>query len=121
MQNASDRKEIRKAEKASKQTELIEIEFLKAAMSTRQGRLWFWNLLGNCHCRQTSFTGEALTSAFREGERNIGLRIEAAIMVNCPDLYVLMAQEANEREIVRDRSTDESESDRPDDDSNAAE
>lgn len=117
MYNASERKEIRRAEKAAKQRETERIDFVIGAMSVRQGRAWFHDLLASCHIFNDPFTGDALVEAYSKGERNIGLSIYRDLVGNCPDLFVRMMQEANEKEIINDRAsdasdrTDESESD----------
>lgn len=119
MYNASERKEIRRAEKAAKQRETDRIDFVVGAMSTRQGRLWFHDMLAACHIFSDPFTGDALMEAYSKGERNMGLGIYRDLVSHCPDLFVRMMQEVNEKEIINDRAsdtpdrTDESESDDP--------
>ena len=102
MYDASDRKSIRRAEKAARQDEIARIEYLRAAMSTWQGRAWFYDLLAFCHCWADPFTGDALAEAYRKGERNVGLRIFADIIAHCPDEYIQMTREENGRRIERD-------------------
>lgn len=53
------------------------------------------SLLDSCHCFSTSFTGEPLSMAFKEGERNIGLMLTAQIMKAAPDEFILMLKEHN--------------------------
>jgi hypothetical protein len=75
-------------------------------MSSVAGRSWTRELLESCHIFHASFTGEALSSAFKEGERSIGLRLLAGIMRAYPEAYVQMMSEQNGRrtEPVLDRS-----------------
>lgn len=42
---------------------------------TRNGKRVLWHLLQGCHLFSPTYTGDALSGAFREGERNVGLRI----------------------------------------------
>ena len=106
MYNASNRKDIREAEKAARQAELARITYLQAAMSTQQGRAWFYDLLEFCHLFNDPFTGQALHEAYLKGERNVGLRIFADIVAHCPDSYLQMMREANARRSERDTDTD---------------
>ena len=105
MYDASDRKAVRRAEKLAAIREREEAEFIVAAMNTRQGRAWFHNHLAACHIFQTTFTTEALTSAFSEGQRSIGLRAYGDIMRHCPNHFVTMMQEAHIQEQTNERRT----------------
>ena len=111
MRNASERKDIRRQEKAAKLRETQRIDFIIGAMSTKQGRIWFHDFLAACHIFADPFTGDALLEAYSKGERNMGLSVYRDIVGNCPDLFVQMMQEANEQEILNERRTEsESES-----------
>ena len=101
MYDASNRKDIRRAEKEAARAESERVEFLRQALSSIGGRSWFHNLLEACHLFSDPFTGQALTEAYLKGERNIGLRIFADILSNCPDQYLLMMRESNARDIAR--------------------
>jgi hypothetical protein len=108
MRNASERKDIRRAEKAAALAERSRTEFVVAAMGTVQGRAWFHDLLVRASIFDGSFTGDALLEAFAKGQRNIGLMIYNDIVSNCPDSFVQMMREANIQEIINDRrSTDD--------------
>lgn len=112
--NASERKDIRRYEKAAKLEEQNRINFVVAAMSTSAGRTYFRNILASCHIFADPFTGDALLEAYSKGERNIGLMIYNDIVTNCPDYFVLMMKEANIAEQVNERR--DSDDDRADDD-----
>ncbi len=103
MRNASERKDIRRYEKAAKIAEQDRINFIVAAMSTSAGRTYFRDLLASCHIFADPFTGDALLEAYSKGERNIGLKIYNDIVTNCPDDFVLMMKEANIAEQVNER------------------
>ena len=103
MRNASERKDIRRYEKAAKIAEQDRINFIVAAMSTSAGRTYFRDLLASCHIFADPFTGDALLEAYSKGERNIGLKIYNDIVTNCPDYFVLMMKEANIAEQVNER------------------
>jgi hypothetical protein len=100
--NASNRKDIRRAEKDARAAEISRLDYLKAAMSVPQGRAWFYELLETCHLFSDPFTGDPLREAYVKGERNVGLRLFADIIAHCPDDYIKMVKEENGRRIERD-------------------
>jgi hypothetical protein len=100
MINASNRKEIRRAEKASELAERNRVNFICAAMSTSAGRIWFHDLLSSCHIFADPFRGDALVEAYSKGERNVGLKIYHAIVTNCLDDFVLMMKEIKQLEQI---------------------
>lgn len=67
---------------------------IRKAMSDPDGREWFYNVLASCHVYSTSFATNALAMAYREGERNVGLRLTTELTEACPDLYLIMLKEA---------------------------
>ncbi len=103
--DASDRKSIRKAEKAARQSDRTRQEVITNLMSTTQGREWLWGLLESCHIFAQTFTSDPLATAFAEGRRNIGLAILGDIMFACPDQYITAAREANVRHNSDDQLT----------------
>jgi hypothetical protein len=106
MDNAADRKAIRAKEKQAAITEASRQSVLHTVMSTVEGRTFIWDFLGSCHVFSTTFTGDALTSAFAEGERNVGQRLLSDIMAVCPDQYIQAMREANERHHRDDARAD---------------
>ena len=118
MRNASERKDIRRYEKAAKLRETNRINYIVAAMSTEAGRTWFYNFLSDCHCFQEPWTGDALQEAKLKGERTIGLSVYNDIVRHCPNYFLEMMKEANIAEQVNDRldsagEPDESDADEP--------
>ena len=118
MRNASERKDIRRYEKAAKLRETNRINFIVAAMSTPAGRVWFHDFLSACHIFADPFTGDALVEAYSKGERNVGLKVYNDIVSNCPNYFIEMMKEANIAEQVNDRldsdgNPDESDADEP--------
>lgn len=61
-----------------------DFEFL---MSRPEGRRFICRMLAATGVFRTSYTGEAYSTFFREGERNVGLKIMAAINNWTPDVY----------------------------------
>ena len=101
--NAADRKSIRRKEKAAKLAEANRQAVVVSLMSTAFGREWVWDTLAQCHCFSTTFSGDALSSAFAEGERNVGLRLLSDILQACPDQYIQAQRESNERSSLDER------------------
>lgn len=62
-------------------------------MDTKQGRRFIWRLLEDAGVFQSSFTGNSETF-FREGQRNVGLKVLSRIHDLCPDKYSIMLNEA---------------------------
>ncbi len=106
--NASDTKSIRKAEKHAKQAEADRRTVVCSIMSNPLGRSWVHDRLLRCHCFTSSFSTNALTTAFNEGERNIGLQDLADIMQFAPDQYIQMMREFNDRNQADGRRSNDS-------------
>lgn len=113
MRNAAERKDIRRAEKASEFAESQRVRFLCAAMDTVEGRRWFHDLLARCRIFADPFSGDALVEAYSKGERNIGLQIYNDIVTNCPQSFIAMMKEASIKEIT-DARRSESDADESD-------
>lgn len=99
MYNASERKDVRKAEKEAKFQEGQRREVMVSIMSVGPGRAWIWDILISCHVFASSYTNDPYRTAFYEGERNVGLRLLNDVMGSSPDQYVQMVKEANDRHI----------------------
>ena len=76
---------------------------IRTQMSTPVSRSYMLERLERSHVFQSCFHTNALTMAFMEGERNIGLQLLNDIMVACPQRYVEMMNERNARDIANDR------------------
>lgn len=64
-------------------------------MSDKRGRRFVYGLLAEAGLYRTSFTGDALQSAFNEGGREKGLRLLSRLLAYCPDEYSMMQKESN--------------------------
>lgn len=85
----------RKIERAQAAKLVEDDHVIRSIMSTISGRRWMRELFELTHLFHTSFSTEALLMAAREGERNIGLQVLAALMRACPEAYVQMMREQN--------------------------
>ncbi len=104
--DASDRKSIRKAEKASRLADRARQEVIVNLMSTTFGRAWLWDILTSCHVFGQTFSPDPLMTAFAEGRRAVGLALLADVMSACPDQYITAAREANVRHNSDNRTAD---------------
>src|SRR6266436_9303402 len=103
--DASDRKSIRRAEKAARQADRARQEVIVNLMSTTFGRAWLWDILTSCHVFGQTFSADPLMTAFGEGRRAVGLALLADVMSACPDQYITAAREANVRHNSNNRSS----------------
>jgi hypothetical protein len=94
--NAADPRAVREREKASGDRQALKREGLRLVVSSQAGRAWLHAHLEGCGAFRSSFTGNSETF-FREGERNVALRVLADLMRDHPDSYTLMCREASER------------------------
>ena|ERR1700722_1467126 len=111
--DASNRKQIRIAEKAAADLESMRIEFLRAALSTPQGRTWFYHFLADCGVFRIEPCFEPNRDYFELGLRNAGMKVFADIKSNCPDLYILMEQQEHARILSLAAATERSSGSNP--------
>lgn len=70
-----------------------ELSDLEWVMSDGRGRRVVWRLLEQAGVFRLSYTGDALSTAFNEGQRNSGLRLMADCLEAAPEKYTLMQAE----------------------------
>ena len=87
-QQASADAQLQRSQDAAAQAE----DFMQV-MGLKAGRSVVWGILQRAGVFTTSFSTDALVMAFKEGQRNEGLRILAQIHALCPDLYQVMVTE----------------------------
>jgi hypothetical protein len=95
--DASNRKDIRAAEKASAELDRSHLEVMTLLMSHAAGRSWFYHRLASCQCFVDVPTFEPYHDYFSAGRRSVGLQDMAALQTHCPDQYILMIREENVR------------------------
>jgi hypothetical protein len=86
-------------------------DFLLRSMGVRSGRAYFCSLLEQAHIFTTTFADNPYRGAFNEGNRNLGLMILSDIMKYCPEHYVAMMRERNERDTITDNRLERSDKD----------
>ena len=95
---AQDRERAMSAQQR-KLAEKIEAEDMRWLMGTKRGRRIVWRSLERAGVFRSSFNTNAMSMAFAEGMRNEGLRTVGLLNAACPDLYLTMVREANERHL----------------------
>ena len=96
--DTSDPAVVNNARKKAGRQKREELSVVGALMETRQGRGWLYGMLERTHIFQPSFVpGDTHQTAFREGERNVGLMILADIQASAPQLYTVMVDEGRPR------------------------
>lgn len=73
-------------------------------MGDVRGRRFIWRQLQESGIYRSSFTGDALSMSFREGERNRGLKLLDEITRHCPKRLSEMQTEARTNERRNDRN-----------------
>lgn len=100
--DASDRKQVRAAEKLARNAERDRQLVVAQLCSTTSGREWIWNKLEAAHIFHTSYNENPIAMAFAEGERNQGLQLLGDVMAACPEQFLEMMREANVRRTLAD-------------------
>ena len=80
-----------------------EVDDMKWLMGHKQGRRIMWRVLAQAGVYRTSFTPNALTMAFNEGQRHVGSHWLGELMNTCPEQFNVMntEQDANAKRISR--------------------
>ncbi len=96
VKNAADESQVKEADYKAKRGRERELDDVRYVLSNVQGRRFLWRYIKECGIFQTSFTGVANTTFFREGEKNVGLRMMADINESEPEMWITMMKENKE-------------------------
>ena len=89
-----DREKERQAQsEMAKAKEHENLNDLYNVMATVEGRRFIYRLLSDCGNYRTSFNTNALSMAFNEGQRNVGLMLQSKAVASCPSFYAQMLKE----------------------------
>ena len=84
------------------------MEDLSQILCTDGGRRYLWRLLSFCRVMDRSMDRDSLVMAFREGQRDIGMRLMQDIYEAEPNAYELMRKEhvkaCEERKAAYDKA-----------------
>ena len=105
--DASNRKDIRRAEKLSEQLDRDLTQFECAAMDTVAGRRWMYHHLAEARCFVSAPTFSPNHDYFDLGRKSIGLPLMAKLQANTPHQYMQMIGEENARLAAANASASE--------------
>lgn len=91
--DTSDKEAVNKQRKKSARTRAQRLEFIEAAMTTEQGRAWFYDLLVFCKIFSTAYIEGSDRTIYNLGAQNVGLRVLDDIQTAAPDKYITMITE----------------------------
>jgi len=107
MFDSTNRRAIREREKKSKLLERSNEHIFIALMGEYNGREWMHTRFLRNHIFSTPFTTDPVQTAFNCGIQNDALQEFLLVVRLCPDEYLMMMREADERRIADDnRRTD---------------
>ena len=107
MFDSTNRRAIREREKKSKLLERSNEHIFIALMGEYNGREWMHTRFLRNHIFSTPFTPDPIQTAFNCGIQNDALQEFLLVVRLCPDEYLMMMREADERRIADDnRRTD---------------
>lgn len=84
--------DVKEAKAKAKVFEDIEKNDMILLMENPSFRRFVWKLLERTHIFSSSFTGNSETF-FKEGERNVGLKVFKDLHLYAPESYALMVKE----------------------------
>jgi hypothetical protein len=70
---------------------------VKWMMSSPRGRRIVWWFLEKAGVNRTSFNNSGSVMAFNEGQRNMGLMLQAQVIEHCTDDFVTMLSEQKQK------------------------
>jgi hypothetical protein len=107
MPDYSQRKDVRKAEKAAAQKAASRIAYTKSIMATTMGREWMHDLLERGHLFGAAFVrGAPDLTSYNLGAQEFAKEIFWEIVTHSPNEYILMMQEASIKETANGRRTE---------------
>jgi len=88
--NPERRQAERERERQRAEEEIADVDWL---MHQPEGRRFIYRLLEQAGVYRSTFSDNALQTAFAEGERNLGLRYLAMVQEHCLERFILMLEE----------------------------
>ena len=85
---------LRRSKQQEKDARLLAANDLREVLSSPAGRRFVWRLLND---ESLSYTGEAFSTAFKEGTRSLRLQLKLDCQRDAVKEYLLMMREALER------------------------
>jgi hypothetical protein len=103
--NAADPRAVRYAARKERQREAAVLAWLKAVLSTYEGRAVWATYLEEAGLYESSFDHSGSVMYFREGKRNDGLKWQARLVAADEGLYELLERERRDRRRRLDTET----------------
>jgi hypothetical protein len=91
--NASSEKQIKDAVSKEKLQKLKAENALRFVFSTKEGRKFYWDLMGYCGIFTESADNSGSWTYYKEGKRSIGLKLLADLHELDPNVYSQMINE----------------------------
>ena len=105
VKNTADEEQVKAADVKERFERDQIVEDIKTVMETREGRRVLWHFLGMSGLDSISADYESVQwTYFREGQRNLGLNMKAALIEASLENYQLMELEAIKRGVNHGRS-----------------
>lgn len=101
VRSTSDPEQVARARESEEQRRGREDGELRQVLTTYVGRSVAWRLLERCGIYELSFSSDPHNTAFREGNRNVGLAFLSDIMRVAPDAYAQMQRENQARKAAQ--------------------
>lgn len=96
--DASDPKQVNESRTKAGRRRKIRLDLISALMDVPEGRAWIYEKLVECHIYAPTFVPtDPHFTAFKEGERHVGLGILADVMAAAEDKFIVMCREAREK------------------------
>jgi hypothetical protein len=90
--DAGNPEDVTNRKKVADEREVLRTAGLRGILESREGRIFLYELLGQCGIYQISYTGNSETF-FREGKRAVGLQLLSDIVKCNNDAYISMLKE----------------------------
>ncbi len=96
VQNAASPSQTRAAKKRAKRISEIELNRLRAVLSTRDGRRWVWDHMAALGIFLKWIPKDPYLTAYEQGRRNTGLAVLEAVNELGPEVFLQMQKEYRE-------------------------
>lgn len=93
MASAASEANQRKIRQQAERDALTDKEVITSLMSLPSGRRWIWLKLAETRLFAEDESLDPQLLSYRQGQRNIGLRLLKSVQGHCPDMYIRMTQE----------------------------
>lgn len=97
MTDLNDPRLVAQRSKRLRKAEAMRKAAMRTIMNTPHGRAYIYDLLAECHIYHNPFAKDPLVTAFQCGEMNVGQKMQALMVLACPELYSKMIEEFNGR------------------------